>query len=134
MARTFMQMASDAMGQVASISPRKAWQRLQQDTEVLLIDVRDLADRRASGMPAGSIAISAGMLPIRADRELPEAWRDQRVQDRSRPIITICDLGPLSAISTHTLKEMGFTDVAFVDGGVQAWKEAGLPTEDANDG
>lgn len=44
--------------------------------------------------------------------------------------MTICDLGPMSAISAQTLKEMGFTDVAPVEGGMQACKDAGLPTEE----
>jgi rhodanese-related sulfurtransferase len=27
------------------------------------------------------------------------------------------------------LKEMGFTNVSYMDGGMQGWKDAGLPTE-----
>ncbi len=44
-------------------------------------------------------------------------------------MITICDLGPMSAISARTLKEMGFADVAYVQGGTQAWKDTGLPVD-----
>ena len=80
-------------------------------------------------MVAGAIAVSAGTLPFSADNEVPEAWRDPRLQDRTRPVITVCDLGPMSAMAAKTLKDMGFTDVAYVEGGTQAWKDAGLPTE-----
>jgi rhodanese-related sulfurtransferase len=129
MARTFMQMANDAMGQVPSVSPQEAQRRLRQDSDALLIDVRDLSRIRATGMAAGAVPVSAGTLPVGADLELPEAFRDPRLQDRSRPVMTICDMGPMAAISANTLKEMGFTNVAYVEGGTEAWKEADLPTD-----
>jgi rhodanese-related sulfurtransferase len=88
-----------------------------------------MARIRTTGTASGAAPISAGTLPLRADQELPEEYRYPRLQDRSRPVMTICDAGPISAISAKTLKEMGFTDVAFVEGGTQAWKDAGLPTE-----
>ena len=128
MAKTFMQMASEAMAEVPPISPTEARRRLQADPDTLLIDVRDLSDRRASGMAAGAIPISVGYLPIRADQEVPEEWRDARLQDRARPVMTICETGELSAIAAKTLKDMGITHVAYVEGGTQGWKGAGLPT------
>ena len=130
MAKTFMQMASDAMSQVPSLSPEEAQRRLRENPDTVLIDVRDMARIRTTGMAAGAAPISAGTLPLRADQELPEEFRDPRLQDRSRSVMTICDAGPMSAISAKTLKDMGFTDVAFVEGGTQGWKDAGLPTEE----
>jgi rhodanese-related sulfurtransferase len=129
MAKTFMQMASDAMSQVPSISPKEAQRRLRENPDSMLIDVRDLARIRTTGMAVGAAPISAGTLPLSADQELPEEFRDRRLQDRSRSVMTICDAGPMSAISAKTLKDMGFSDVAFVEGGTQGWKDAGLPTE-----
>jgi rhodanese-related sulfurtransferase len=130
MAKTFMQMASEAMAAVPSVSPEEARRRLEQNPNALLVDVRDRARIRATGMAAGAVPISAGTLPVGADQELPEQFRDRRLQDRSRPVMTICDLGPMSAISAKTLKDMGFADVAYVAGGTQAWKDAGLPTKE----
>jgi len=130
MAKTFMQMASEAMAEVPAVTPEEAQQRLHQKPNPLLIDVRDRAQIGATGMAAGAVPISAGTLPVRADQELPEEFRDPRLQDRSRPVMTICDLGPMSAMSAKTLKDMGFADVAYVKGGTQAWKDAGLPIEE----
>ena len=70
-----------------------------------------------------------GRLLYKADNEVPEEWRDARLADRSRPIITQCDLGPLSAIAAKNLQDMGFTNVSYLEGGIQGWKQAGLPTE-----
>jgi rhodanese-related sulfurtransferase len=133
MAKTFGQMVSEAEAQVPGISPQEAERQRKADSRTLIVDVRDYAARRASGMVAGALPISSGMLPIAADTEVPEDWSDPRLQDRSIPVITVCDLGPMSAIAAKTLKEMGFTDVAYLQGGTQAWKESGLPIEPAGD-
>ena len=129
MAKTFMQMASEAMAAVPSVTPEEARRRLQDDPNTLLIDVRDPDMIRETGMAEGAIPISNGALPLRADQELPEAYRDERLQDRSRPVLTICGAGPMSAMGAKTLKEMGFENVAYVEGGTEAWQGAGLPTE-----
>ncbi len=129
MAKTFMQKAQEAMAEVPGISPAEAQRRLQEDSNALLVDVRDAADIPVTGIVPGGVNVSLGMLPVRADLELPEEYRDSRVQGRSRQIITTCVLGPNGAIGARLLKEMGFTNVAFIEGGMQAWKDAGLPTE-----
>ena len=128
MAMSFMQMAEEAMAQVEGISAKEAQQRLEQDSNTLLVDVRDAADISSTGLAAGASNISLGMLPVKADLELPEEWRDAGLQDRSRPVITTCQLGPNGAIGARLLKDMGFTNVCYMDGGMEAWKAAELPT------
>jgi len=128
MAMSFMQMAEEAMAQVQGISANEVQKRLEQDSNTLLVDVRDAADISSTGLAAGASNISLGMLPVKADLELPEDWRDPGLQDRSRPVITTCQLGPNGAIAARVLKDMGFTNVHYMDGGMEAWKADGLPT------
>jgi rhodanese-related sulfurtransferase len=118
-----------AMEAGVGISPVDAQKRLIENPDALIIDVRDAENIRATGKIPGAAPISAGSLLFKADQEVPETWRDARVQDRSREIITQCDLGPLGAISAKNLRDMGFSNVSYVAGGIAAWKEAGLPTE-----
>lgn len=129
MAKSFMQMAEDAMAQVEGLSADEVHKRSEQDSNVLLVDVRDAADISSTGLAAGGINISLGMLPVKADLELPEEWREARLQDRSRPVVTTCQIGPNGAIAASLLKDMGFTNVHYMEGGMEAWKAAGLPTE-----
>jgi len=129
MAKSYMQMAEEAMARVEGISPEKVQQRLKQDPNALFVDVRDAADISSTGLATGGLNISLGMLPVRADLELPEEWRDAGLQDRSRQIITTCQIGPNGAIGAKLLKDMGFTNVCYLEGGMEAWKAAGLPTE-----
>ncbi len=129
MSLSFMQIVEAAVANVDGISPADAQQRLEQDSNALLVDVRDAGDIASTGMVSGGMNISLGMLPIKADLELPEEWREPGLQDRSRQVITTCQLGPNAAIGAKLLKDMGFTNVAYMDGGMEAWKAAGLPTD-----
>ncbi len=129
MAMSFMQIAEKAMAQVEGISAAEVQKRMKQDPNALLVDVRDAADIPSTGLATGGLNISLGMLPVRADLELPEDWREPRLQDRSLPVITACQLGPNGAIGAKILKDMGFTNVSYLEGGMEAWKAADLPTD-----
>jgi rhodanese-related sulfurtransferase len=125
--KTFNGMASEAMAATPSISPADAYRRLQHDPNILVIDVRDAADIAATGTIPGAVNISYGALTYLADNEVPESWRDPRLADRARPIITTCILGPLGALGGKLLRDMGFTQIYILEGGVQAWIDAELP-------
>ena len=129
MARTFGQMAGEAMAAVPAVTASELKQQLERDPDLLLVDVRDFDSRTRSGVIPSAVAVSHGELLYKADQEVPPEWRDPRLQDRSRPIVTHCDLGPLGAISAHTLQEMGFTNVRYLEGGIDGWAKAGLPVE-----
>ncbi len=129
MAMSFMQIAEEAMAQVEGISAVEVQQRMKQEPNALLVDVRDAADIPSTGLATGGLNVSLGMLPVRADLELPEEWREPRLQDRSLPVITACQLGPNGAIGAKILKDMGFTNVSYLEGGMEAWKAADLPTD-----
>jgi rhodanese-related sulfurtransferase len=129
MAKTFMQMAEEAMAEVEGVAPPEAQQRLDQDPGALVVDVRDAEDIPSTGLAVRGLNVSLGMLPVKADQELPEEWRDSRLQDRSRQIIVTCQTGENAARGGKLLKEMGFTNISYMEGGMEAWIAAGLPTE-----
>ncbi len=131
MAKTFGQMVGEARQEVTAISPQEAQKRMQGDPKTLVVDVREPNDpsHQSVGDIPGSKDVPLGVLAIKADQELPESFRDQDLQDRSRPIITTCQGGGQAALAAKTLKDMGFTNVSMVEGGTTAWKDAGLPTE-----
>jgi rhodanese-related sulfurtransferase len=129
MAKTFGQMVSEAREQVEVLSPQDAQKKMQDDPKVVVVDVREAEDIAGTGKVPGAVNIPLGMLPLRADTELPENLRDARLQDRSTPVITTCGGGGQAALAAKTLKDMGFTNVSMIDGGTRGWKAAGLPTE-----
>ena len=129
MAKTFMQMVQEAKAEVPGVSPLEAQRRFQEDPDALLLEVRDAGSFPIDQQAPNMVNISLGMLPTRADLEVPEERRDPRLQDRSRQVVTTCGLGNLAAMGAKLLKEMGFTNVSYMEGGMQAWKDAGLPTD-----
>ena len=57
MAKTFKQIAGEAMAQVEGISAEEVQQRLQQDPDALLVDVRDAAEFPTTGLAARGVNI-----------------------------------------------------------------------------
>jgi rhodanese-related sulfurtransferase len=133
MARTVGQMVAEAAAAVPAVGATDVQRRMQDNPNTLVIDVRDSADGHLGGRIPGAINLPYGNLLFAADNEVPQEWRDPRLQDRSRPIITHCVVGPLGAIAAKTLQDMGFTNVSYMEGGIEAWKAAGLPTEQPSD-
>jgi rhodanese-related sulfurtransferase len=95
--------------------------------DVLLVDVRDVAEVQQSGKIEGAVNVSRGMLEFRADPEspyyIPAFQKDKRV-------VLYCASGGRSALSGKTLQELGYKSV-FNAGSFKELVEAGLPTEPA---
>ncbi|MCP4189360.1 MAG: rhodanese-like domain-containing protein [Planctomycetaceae bacterium] len=130
MAKTFMQMADEAMAQAHAISAEEARKQLEQDSNVLLVDVRDESEVQITGLGIGALNAPGRSLAWKADLEIAEEWREPKLQDRSRRIITTCGSSPCyrGAKAANLFTDMGFTNVSYVDGGMEALIAAGLPT------
>ncbi|WP_029110200.1 rhodanese-like domain-containing protein [Mycobacterium sp. URHD0025] len=50
--------------------------------------------------------------------------------DRDATIAIYCRTGPMSATAAETLKNLGYTDVVELDGGMKAWQASGRPLVD----
>ena len=131
MAKTFRQMVAEARSEVQVMSPQDAQKQQQQDSKTIVVDVREPTDLQPLGVIPGAINIPLGVLPLKADQELPEHLRDARLQDRSAQVITTCGGGGQAALAAKLLKDMGFEKVAMIDGGTTGWKNAGLPVQNS---
>jgi rhodanese-related sulfurtransferase len=95
---------------------------------VLLVDLREPAELAESGRIAGSVNVPRGMLEFRAD---PTSPYHQEGFEPERRIILHCATGGRSALAAAALTDMGYTNVAHLDGGFKAWVAAGRPVESA---
>lgn len=82
----------------------------------LIIDVRSKEEFSFHGHIADSV-----LMP------LPELQQDFATIQTDRPIVCVDRMGRRGARAGNFLLAQGFTDVFSLDGGIQAWKKAGLP-------
>jgi rhodanese-related sulfurtransferase len=66
------------------------------------------------------------MLEFRAD---PTSSYHEAALDPGKRVILHCASGGRSALAARTLRELGYGDVAHLDGGITAWAEEGMPVE-----
>jgi molybdopterin/thiamine biosynthesis adenylyltransferase/rhodanese-related sulfurtransferase len=85
----------------------------------LLLDVREEHERAAGAAPR-----AVGMVRERFARELADSGVTPE-----RALITICASGSRSLLALDTLRALGFHNVASVRGGLQRWRNEGLPLE-----
>jgi rhodanese-related sulfurtransferase len=96
------------------------------DKVVQIVDIRDVRELKA-GTVTGSYHAPRCMLEFWVDPESPyhkKIWADE-----SKEFILFCGAGWRSALAAKTLQDMGMTNVAHIDGGYEAWSNAGAPTE-----
>jgi len=125
MEKSFAERVAEAKAAVPAISPQDAKERKERDPNTLFLDPRDAAGIASStGIIPGALNLPLGKLSESTDADLPE-----ELASRSRPIITACQAGPMGALAAHALKNRGFTNVCFMDGGTQGWLNAGYPTK-----
>ena len=125
MKRTAKDMVGEAKAQVENLSPEQVAGELLQG-DALLVDLRDGEELREHGRIPQAIHIPRGMLEFRADPTGPYHKEELRPERR---IILHCASGGRSALGAKTLQEMGYQNVAHLDGGLKAWQESGHPVE-----
>ena len=94
----------------------------------LLIDTRTEAQRREEGELPGAIVIDRTVLEWRLDPA--SAWRIPEATGYDREIIVVCREGYSSSLAAASLLTRGLRQATDMIGGVQGWREAGLPMSD----
>lgn len=117
-------LVAEAKSRIENLDPDAVEQELLSG-DAILVDLRDAPERDENGSIPDAIHIPRGMLEFRADTTSPY---HQAPLDPSRRVILHCASGGRSALAAQTLQEMGYERVAHLDGGFNAWKEAGKPT------
>ena len=110
---SFRELLQQAKAQIREVDTA-AGEQLLADGWTLL-DVRE-PDEYEQGAIAGSVHIPRGQL---------ESSIENRVADRSIPLVAMCAGGVRSAFAAVTLEQMGYTDVVSMDGGFNKWKDEG---------
>ena len=95
----------------------------------MLLDVREPVEWEHH--IAGCVQVPRGLLEFAAD---PASPRHKEELDPAGRVIVYCRSGARAVLAAATLKAMGYENVANLEGGITAWKEAGLPLDEHHDG
>ncbi len=124
--KSSQELVDEASKQIKTLNANEV-KKLIEKNEVTLIDIRDVRELWKEGMVKGSIHIPRGMLEFWLDPN--SSYYKDKVIDDSKKIVLYCAMGMRSALATKSLLEMGFKNIAHVDGGYDALKNAGIETE-----
>lgn len=118
--KTVMQLLSEA----SSIVPFMSLAELQsrqaaRANDFVILDVRE-KDAFAAGHVPGARHLPRGQLELRVNDEFP---------DPTLRIVVYCEFGKISTLAAATLRQLGFTRAAALDGGMKAWRDGGFPVE-----
>jgi rhodanese-related sulfurtransferase len=125
MAKSATELVKEAKGKIENLTPQQVAAELAAGN-ISLIDIRESEELKLNGKIPHSTHAPRGMLEFYADPALPYFKPEF---DKKKRIILHCASGGRSALAVQTLKSMGYDNVAHLDGGIKAWKEAGLATE-----
>jgi rhodanese-related sulfurtransferase len=121
--KTIQELLEAARSGLDRLSPAQARQAMHSGAA--LIDIRSDSQVARDGTIAGALVIARNVLE----------WRLDPASGHSHPqapgltdhVILLCDEGYQSSLAAATLQQLGFTRATDVDGGFQAWRQAGLP-------
>ncbi len=116
-------LVEEAKKSIKTLSSNQVKQ-LADNNEITLIDIRDIREIWKEGTIENSKHIPRGMLEFWLDPN-SSYYQMNKMQDIKKMVL-FCAAGFRSALATKSLVEMGFDNVAHVDGGFDALKNAGF--------
>lgn len=109
-------LLKQAKERAEGLDPKKVHEVLRSGEKVTLVDVRESDEWRAGHLPE-AIHLPRGYLELQIDEKLP---------DKSAPIIFYCAGGNRSALAAATAQELGYTNVRHMLRGFSGWKDEGF--------
>jgi rhodanese-related sulfurtransferase len=119
--KTAAQLVAEAKASVENLTPDQV--QAEMAAGAMLVDVREAVER-AGGVIPGAVHASRGMLEFHAD---PASPLHKPALDPHRRVIHHCASGGRSALAEVKLRQLGYSDVAHLEGGFKAWVAAGKP-------
>ena len=110
---TFRDLLSAAKAEISEVSTDAAAAHIAAGYAVL--DVREPDEYQEGALP-GAIHIPRGHL---------ESQIENRITDKSTPVVVYCAGGVRSAFAARTVQELGYESVESMAGGFGRWKDEG---------
>ena len=128
--KTTAEVMTEAKRRIESLTVDEVARELATG-DIVLVDIREAEELAQHGRIPGSIHLPRSLVDFYADPR--SSYHREQLTLETR-VILHCAAGGRSALAVHTLKEMGYTSVAHLDGGFAAWKNAGHPVDNVQSG
>src|SRR5262249_5872410 len=115
----FLKLVDQAKQRVRETSPAEVRRRQEAGESFYFVDVREDNEwQKAHAL--GAIHLGKGIIERDIEATIP---------DHNAEIILYCGGGYRSALAADALQQMGYTNVASMDGGWKLWLELSYPVE-----
>jgi rhodanese-related sulfurtransferase len=115
----FLKLVEQAKRNIQECTIDQVKAKLDRGDSFHFIDVRE-DHEFAKDHAQGARHLGRGILERDIETEIP---------DKQAEIILYCGGGYRSALAADSLRQVGYTNVSSMDGGIRAWREAGYPIE-----
>jgi len=113
-------LSGAAFAQSKNTLPPAEFEKAIQVKGIQLVDVRRPEEFREGHIKGATLA----------NWQDQEAFKAQAAKlDKTKPVYVYCLAGVRSSKAASWLTEQGFTKVVNLEGGIEAWKNAGKPVE-----
>jgi len=117
----YRQMVAEAEKEIETISVDDAL-KLHGSADVVFVDLRDIRELSREGFIPEAFHCPRGMLEFWID---PDCIYYKDIFANGKKFLFYCNLGWRSALAAQVSQQMGLSPVAHIDGGFDAWKQAG---------
>lgn len=128
MVKTYKELVAEARTQVREIFPWDLQERLAQQPDTLVIDIRE-PNEVATGTLAKALAIPRGILESACEWGYADTV-PALVKARQQPVILVCRSGNRSVLAAVSLQQLGYEQVYSLKTGIRGWNDYELPLVD----
>ena len=121
----YKQLVAEATEKIRTLSLDEAKAKLDDD-DVVFVDLRDPRELAREGHMPGAFLCTRGMMEFWID---PDSPYHKPVFAEPKHFVFFCAGGWRSALAAKTAQDMGLENVAHIEGGFGAWKQAEGPVE-----
>jgi rhodanese-related sulfurtransferase len=115
----FLEIVEASKAQIRETDCARVMERIKAGEQFHFVDVREESEW-ALGRAKGAIHLGKGIIERDIESVIP---------DKTAPIVLYCGGGFRSALAATALKQMGYSNVESMDGGIRVWRELGLPED-----
>ena len=118
MDKSYDELVAEAKAGTEQADVEAVHEALRSVEKITIVDVREPHEYEVEHIPQAK-NLPRGMLEAQAAGQLP---------DKDARIVTHCGAGARGSLAAKSLMDMGYTNVANLEGGLNAWRERGYET------